>query len=138
MNVVNLCFSAEGYYSGQIYEENVTISEESYEKIKDKVDSMEVYISESVDGKHSEVLGEIDIQKCEEKDIPEWWAESKCDGETFREQLYRICDDLDLDLNADEIKVADYIESLDYQVEVTVTVKKSNKYKLIAYADGLK
>ena len=137
MNVVNLCFSAEGYYSGQIYEENVTISEELYEKIKDKVVSMDVYIY-GLDGKHSEVLGEIDVQPCEEKDIPKWWAESKCDGETFREQLYRICDDLNLDLNADEITVEDYIKSLDYQVEVTVMVKKSNKDKLIAYADSLK
>ena len=139
MNVVNLCFSAEGYYSGQVYEENVTISEESYEKIKDKVDSMEVYISESdVDGKHSEVLGEIDIQKCEEKDISEWLTETKCDGETFREHLYYICDELGFDLNDDEITVEDYIKSLDYQVEVTVMVKKSNKDKLIAYADSLK
>lgn len=75
MNVVNLCFSAEGYYSGQVYEENVTISEEFYEKIKDKVSEMEVYISE-LDGKHSEVLGEIDVQPCEEKDIPEWYTET--------------------------------------------------------------
>ena len=35
MDIVNLNFYAEGYYSGSTYEENITVSKEFYEKIKD-------------------------------------------------------------------------------------------------------
>ena len=38
MNLVNLNFYAEGYYSGQTYEENILITEDFYNKIKDKVE----------------------------------------------------------------------------------------------------
>jgi len=137
MNVVNLCFYAEGYYSGQTYEENVLISEEFYEKIKDSISEMEVYIDE-LDGKHSEILGEIDIQPCDEKDIPKWYTNTKSDGEKFRERLYYLCEDLGLDLNSDEEEVNKYIETLDYNIDVTVSVKKSDKDKLIKFVEGLK
>ncbi len=137
MNVVNLCFYAEGYYSGQTYEENVIISEELYEKIKDRVSEMEVYIDE-LDGKHSEVLGEIDIQPCNEKDIPEWYTNASNDGEKFRERLYYICEDLGLDLNSDEENVDEYIETLDYNIDVTVSIKKSDKDKLLKFVENLK
>ena len=108
MNVVNLCFYAEGYYSGQEYEENITISEEMYENIKHEIDDMQVYIS-SLDGKHSEVLGDIDIQPCEENNIKDWYLETKNDGESFWERLQKVCKAKGLDILKDVEEVKNYI-----------------------------
>lgn len=137
MNVVNLCFYADGYYSGHTYEENITISEELYEKIKDKVSEMEVYVSE-LDGKYGEVLGEIEAQPCEEKDIPDWYTEPEDDGDTFWNNLEKLCEEEGLDLPTDVKKVKEYVKSIDYCVDVTVSVKKSNVEKLKKFADTLK
>ena len=37
MDIVNLNFYAEGYYSGSTYEENITVSKEFYKKLKIKL-----------------------------------------------------------------------------------------------------
>ena len=137
MNVVNLCFYAEGYYSGQEYEENVTISEEMYEKIKEEIDNMRVYIPE-LDGKHSEVLGEIDIQPCEENEIADWYSETKNDGESFWERLQEICQSKGLDIVKDVEEVENFIKSLDFCVEVTLNIRKSKVDELKAFAESLK
>ena len=136
MNVVNLCFYAEGYYSGQEYEENITISEDMYENIKHEIDDMQVYIS-SLDGKHSEVLGDIDIQPCEENNIKDWYLEAKNDGESFWERLQEVCKAKGLDIVKDVEEVKNYINKLDFNVEVTLTVRKSKVGELIAFAEKL-
>lgn len=136
MNVVNLCFYAEGYYSGQEYEENITISEDMYENIKHEIDDMQVYISD-LDGKHSEVLGDIDIQPCEENDIKDWYLEAKNDGESFWERLQEVCKAKGLDIVKDVEEVKNYINKLDFNVEVTLTVRKSKVGELIAFAEKL-
>ena len=136
MNVVNLCFYAEGYYSGQEYEENITISEDMYENIKHEIDDMQVYIS-GLDGKHSEVLGDIDIQPCEENNIKDWYLETKNDGESFWERLQEVCKAKGLDIVKDVEEVKNYINRLDFNVEVTLTVRKSKVGELIAFAEKL-
>lgn len=137
MNVVNLCFYATGYYSGQEYEENVTISEEMYEKIKDEIDNMKVYIPD-LDGKHSEVLGEIDVQPCEESKIADWYSDVKNDGESFWNKLQEICQDRGLDIAKDVEEVDKFIKSLDFCVEVTLNVRKSKVDELKTFAASLK
>ena len=137
MNVVNLCFYATGYYSGQEYEENVTISEEMYEKIKDEIDNMKVYIPE-LDGKYSEVLGEIDVQPCEESKIADWYSDVKNDGESFWNKLQEICQDRGLDIAKDVEEVDKFIKSLDFCVEVTLNVRKSKVDELKTFAASLK
>lgn len=137
MNVVNLCFYAEGCYSGQVYEENVTISEEMYEKIEDEIDNMKVYIPE-LDGKYSEVLGEIDVQPCEESKIADWYSDVKNDGESFWNKLQEICQDRGLDIAKDVEEVDKFIKSLDFCVEVTLNVRKSKVDELKTFAASLK
>ena len=137
MNVVNLCFYATGYYSGQEYEENVTISEEMYEKIKDEIDNMKVYISD-LDGKHSEILGEIDIQPCEENEIADWYSDTKNDGDSFWEELQEVCKSKGLDIVKDVEEVENFIKLLDFCIEVTLSVRKSKVDELKAFADTLK
>ena len=137
MNVVNLCFYATGYYSGQEYEENVTISEEMYEKIKDEIDNMEVYIPD-LDGKHSEILGEIDIQPCEESEIADWYSETRNDGESFWERLQEVCQNKGLNIVQDVEEVEKFIQSLDFNVEITLSVRKSKIDELITFVKSLK
>ena len=136
MNVVNLCFYAEGYYSGQTYEENVLISEELFEKIKDKVSDMKVSVAD-LDGKYSEVLGKIEAQACDESKITDWYGSSDSDGEKFRENLYYLCEYLGLDLSEDENRVNKFIASIDYKVDVTVSVRKSKKAELLKFVETL-
>lgn len=136
MNVVNLCFYAEGYYSGQEYEENVTISEEMYENIKHEIADMQVYIPD-LDGKHSEVCGDIDIQPCEESEIEDWYSETKNDGESFWERLQEVCQEKGLDIVKDVEEVEKYIKGLDFNVEVTLSVRKSKVDELKAFAEKL-
>lgn len=137
MDIVNLCFYAEGYYSGSTYEENVTVSKEFYEKIKDKVEEMEVCIYE-LDGKYSETYGYIDIQPCKEEDIINWYRETENDGNVFYSELSWTCSCyFNLDLDKEIKKVQEYIDSLDTHVEIEVRVKKSQKDKLMDFVRKL-
>lgn len=137
MDIVNLCFYAEGYYSGSTYEENVTVSKEFYEKIKDKVEEMEVCIYE-LDGKYSETYGNIEIQSYNEEDIIDWWEETENDGNVFYSELSWICQCyFNLDLDKEIKEVEEYIDSLDTYVEIEVRVKKSQMDKLVEFMHKL-
>ena len=61
MNLVKISAYACGYYSENEYEETVYITEESYMKLKEEIDYMDISIAE-LDGKHSEVEAEIEIE----------------------------------------------------------------------------
>ena len=132
MDIVNLNFYAEGYYSGSTYEENITVSKEFYEKIKDKVKEMEVCVYE-LDGKHSTTYGEIDIQPCNEEDIIDWWEETENDGMMFYCELSEVCDILGLDLDKEMKVVREYIDSLDTYETIEILVKKSRTDKLVEF-----
>ena len=137
MDIVNLNFYAEGYYSGSIYEENITVSKEFYEKIRDKVEEMEVCVYE-LDGKHSTTYGNIEVQSCNEEDIIDWWEETENDGNVFYSKLSWTCScyfNLDLDKEIKEVK--EYIDSLDTYVEIEVRVKKSQMDKLVEFMHKL-
>ena len=137
MDIVNLCFYAEGYYSGSTYEENITVSKEFYEKIKDKVEEMEVCVYE-LDGKHSTTYGNIEVKSCKEADIIDWWEETENDGNVFYSELSWICQCyFNLDLDKEIKEVEEYIDSLDTYVEVEVRVKKSQKDKLMDFVETL-
>ena len=137
MDIVNLNFYAEGYYSGSTYEENITVSKEFYEKIKDKVEEMEVCVYE-LDGKHSTTYGNIEVQSCNEEDIIDWWEETKNDGSFFYSELSWICQCyFNLDLDKEIKEVEEYIDSLDTYVEIEVRVKKSQMDKLVEFMHKL-
>lgn len=137
MDIVNLCFYAEGYYSGSTYEENITVSKEFYEKIKDKVEEMEVCVYE-LDEKHSTTYGNIEVQSCNEEDIIDWWEKTKNDGSFFHSELSWICQCyFNLDLDKEIKEVEEYIDSLDTYVEIEVRVKKSQMDKLVEFMHKL-
>lgn len=136
MNLVNLNFYAEGYYSGQTYEENILITEDFYNKIKDKIEGMEVYVYD-IDGDNSEVLGDIDVQFCKEKDIEDWYQILKNDGYIFWEHLEEVCQDLGLDLVENKKIAIEYAESFDCKVEMTFNIRKSQIDKVKKFIEEL-
>lgn len=145
MNIVNLCFYAEGYHSGAEYEENITVSEEFFEKIKEVVKDMEVYVYE-LDGKHSEVLGCIEVQYFSEEDIKEWSLsdlnKTKNDGESFYDNLCYACEDCELDQSDldEEIKrIEKYTREICKQIcSVTYEIPCDKKKILDDFVENLK
>ena len=107
-----------------------------YENIKHEIADIQVYISD-LDEKHSETLGKIDIQPYEESEIKNWYTDTKEDGETFWKDLQEVCNAKGLDIVKDVEEVKNYINSLDFYVEVNLTVRKSKIDELKLFAEKL-
>lgn len=137
MKLVNINLYAEGYYSGSTYEENRWVRADSYEKIKDALPE-EIYCGE-LDGKHSEVSGDIEIQDDfnDDEDL-EMAGDGGCDGERLRDVLVNIYQDHSLDFDSEEKEIEDYLNSLDRYVEVTVNIPQSKRDELYKFVDDLK
>jgi len=58
MNLTNVSIYAEGHYSESTHAEDVFIKTESYNRFKEQIDGIEIYIG-GLDGKHSEC--EVDL-----------------------------------------------------------------------------
>lgn len=129
MNITNINFYAEGYYSGQTYEENLQIRTEIYEKLKDEIDNIECYVYE-LDGKHSEVKGDITISHYLEEEMLNYSWDSANDGEDVYYELERIFKQHNLDLDDELNMVGDYLGTLDTYVDIAIRVKKSNIEKV--------
>lgn len=145
MDVVKLNVYAETYYSGAIYEEDVVISKSLYEKIKTELDEYDsennenargVYVGE-LDGKHSEVEGDLSVEVYSEEEIADCSWDLNEDGDCLYYKVKDICDEKDLDLDADIKSVQNYLKNVDSYVEISLIVKKSNVDKIKEYAKSL-
>mgnify|MGYP002583102482 CR=1 FL=1 len=67
MELVNVNLYAYGHYSEATYEDNIWIKKSSYEKLKDNFPS-QIGCGE-LDGKYSEIMGDVEIQDDWETDI---------------------------------------------------------------------
>lgn len=137
MELVKIGAYAEGYYSGQSYEEDIFITKESYEKFKEDIDSIEIYIYE-LDGKHSEVEADLEIEELTEEDLLTLDLDKMNDGEDLYYKLKRIFENNNLSLNEEMGKIDDYLSKLDSIVTFEVTVKKSQKDKVLDFIKILK
>ena len=145
MDIVKLNVYAEAYYSGATYEEDVVISKNLYEKIKTELDEYNsennenargVYVGE-LDGKHSEVEGDLSIEMYFEDEIADCSWDLNEDGDMLYYKVKDICDEKDLDLDDDIKTVKEYLKNVDSYVEISITVKKSNVDKIKEYAKSL-
>lgn len=145
MDIVKLNVYAEAYYSGATYEEDVVISKRLYEKIKTELDEYDsennenargVYVGE-LDGKHSEVEGDLSVEVYSEEEIADCSWDLNEDGDCLYYKVKDICDGKDLDLDADIKSVQNYLKNVDSYVEISLTVKKSNVDKIKEYAKSL-
>lgn len=125
MNLVKISAYACGYYSENEYKETVYITEESYMKLKEEIDYMDISIAE-LDGKHSEVEAEIEIEILSaEQQLLEIF-DKKNDGYCLYWVLDGIFGDKNMDFYNERMRIKEYIDSLDSLIEVTYTIKKSN------------
>lgn len=145
MNIVKLNVYAEAYYSGATYEEDVVISKNLYEKIKTELDEYDsdnnenargVYVGE-LDGKHSEVEGDLSVKVYSEDEVADCSWDLNEDGDSLYYKVKDICDEKDLDLDEDIKTVQDYLKNVDSYVEISIMVKKSNVEKVKEYAESL-
>lgn len=146
MDIVKLNVYAEAYYSGSTYEEDVVISKSLYEKIKDELwqysdenedeNAKGIYLGE-LDGKHSNVEGYINIVQYSEDKVSDCSWNLNEDGDRLYYKVKDICNEKDLDLDADIKSVQSYLKNVDSYVEISLTVKKSNVDKIKEYAKSL-
>lgn len=137
MELVNVCLYAEGYYSEATYEDNIWIKESSYEKLRD-IFPTEISCGE-LDGKHSDVYGDVEIQ--DEWETDEDYAEAgiaKCDGEILEDELKDLYRDNNLDWEAEQKEIKEYLDSLDLCEDVTVRIPASKKSELMRFVKTLK
>lgn len=126
MRIVEILAFGEAYYSGATYNESVFLLEDDYMKLNVDIDGEEIGLGE-LDGKHSDVYGDVEVVYIEEKDQQKHIYSKDNDGDI----LYCYISDLAYDENMkDEFikmigRANDYISSIDCLVEATFTVKKS-------------
>lgn len=136
MELVNVNLYAEGYYSGATYEDNIWIKESSYEKLRD-IFPTEISCGE-LDGKHSEVMGEVEIQNNWHTD--EDFAKagrSEGDGDRLELELIDLYNEHGLDWDAEQYEIDEYFDGLDIWKDVTITLPESKIQALRKYADCL-
>lgn len=136
MELVNVNLYAEGYYSGATYEDNIWIKESSYEKLRD-IFPTEISCGE-LDGKHSEVMGEVEIQNNWHTD--EDFAKagrSEGDGDRLELELVDLYNEHGLDWDAEQDEIDEYFDGLDIWKDVTIILPESKIPALRKYADCL-
>ena len=137
MELVNVCLFAEGYYSGSTYEDNIWIKKSSYEKLKD-IFPTEIGCGE-LDGKFSEVMGDVEIQDDWHTDEEYSKAgDAKHDGDYLEWELEELYKENDLDWEAEQKEIKEYFNNLDVWEEVTVSIPSSKKSELIRFVETLK
>lgn len=145
MDIVKLNVYAEAYYSGSTYEEDVVISKSLYEKIKTELNEYDsennenakgIYIGE-LDGKHSEVDGNLYVEVYSEDKIAKCSWNLNEDGDRLYYKVKDICDEKGLDLDEDIKIVKEYLKNVDSYVKVSIRTKKSNVEKIRQYAESL-
>lgn len=124
-NYIQLYINAQAYYSGNTYYEEVFLTKEMWDSIKDKI-SMYTYLYE-FDGKHSEVKVEI-----YQDEVSEEYLKSRVplenDGERLDEYIY---DRLDEVVEDELYELQQYIKSLSEVEELTIRIKSSDKEKVL-------
>lgn len=137
MELVNVNLYAMGYYSEATYEDNIWIKKSSYEKLKD-VFPLQIYCGE-LDGKHSDVMGDIEIQNDWHTDEEYAKAGSaKCDGDILEDELIDLYRVNNLDWKAEQKEIKEYFDSLDVWKSVTVDIPSSKVKELLDFVENFR
>lgn len=137
MKLVNVNLYACGYYSKSEYEDNIWIKKSSYEKLKD-IFPKEISCGE-LDGKHSEIMGDVEVQD-EWKTDEEYSSAgiSKCDGDFLKYSLMDLYDENNLNWNDEQKEIEEYFDRLDVYEDVTIRIPLSKKEELMEFVQKLK
>lgn len=138
MDLVNVNLYAEAYYSGVAYEDNIWIKKSSYEKLKDKFPT-EISCGE-LDGKHNEVIGEVEVQDGLNTD--EEYAKAgnrgRCDGDFLELSLEDLYYANNIDFDKEQEEINKFFHGLDQWVDVEVSVPESKVDELLKFTEKLK
>lgn len=138
MELVNVNLYAEAYYSEATYEDNIWIKKSSYEKLKDNFPT-EIYIGD-LDGKYSEVKGDIEIQNNWHTD--EEYAKSlidhENDGDYLEISLIDLYEKNGLDWEAEQQEIKEYFDSIDVWKTVEVSIPSSKVVELWEFVETLR
>ena len=121
---VRLSVDVTAYYSGNTYYEEVFLPKEVWDEIKDEM-PMYIYIYE-LDGKHSEVKAEIDVEEFNENELVTYLPDQENDGEDL---FYHIYEYLDENKYNDEylLNVQEEVENLRQVETLTIKIKTQDK-----------
>lgn len=136
MELVKLNCYGEAYYSGATYDETIFLLKEDYEKLNWDLSKEEVWLGE-LDGKHSEVYGDVYVYKISEEEQENYNFETVDDGDClFNHLIYEREDITEEIIEAMMKRALDYIDTIDSMVEVCYRVRKSQvKYLDRVYND---
>lgn len=137
MELVNVNLYACGYYSDSEYEDNIWIKKSSYEQLKD-VFPKEIGCGE-LDGKYSEVIGNVEIQ--DEWETDEDYAKAgvaECDGDYLEWELKDLYKSNNIDWDSEQKEIKEYFNNLDVWEKVTVSIPSSKKSELMRFIETLK
>ena len=137
MELVNVNLYACGYYSDSEYEDNIWIKKSSYEQLKD-IFPKEISCGE-LDGKYSEVMGDVEIQDDWKTDSDYAQAGvSECDGDYLERELKDLFKDNNIDWDSEQKEIKEYFDNLDVWEEVTVSIPSSKRSELMKFVETLK
>lgn len=137
MELVSVNLYACGYYSDSEYEDNIWIKKSSYEQLKD-VFPKEIGCGE-LDGKYSEVIGNVEIQ--DEWETDEDYAKAgvaECDGDYLEWELKDLYKSNNIDWDSEQKEIKEYFNNLDVWEKVTVSIPSSKKSELMRFIETLK
>ena len=131
MNLISINLYANAYYSGNTYDETIFLLEDDYKKIGVDLNGNRVSVGE-LDGKHSDVSGEITVEVISEDEQENFNFEVKNDDDCL---FYEINELLQYPDMLDEMikRANNYIQNLDSLVEVKYMVRKSQVPKIESF-----
>ena len=138
MDIVRISAYACGYHSDAEYEEDIFITKDFYEIIKNKVEGLEFYIGE-LDGKHSETEADIEVTEYTEEELltTSDLLDNSSDNNSLYYELEYLLKDNNVSLEEEVRKVRDYLDTLDTIINFEATIKKSQKIKVLEFIKSL-
>lgn len=125
MNLIEINVYGSGYHSGKSYDETIFLLEEDYKLLGEDLQDKEIYLGE-LDGKHSEVMGEIDVDIISEYSQLNYNFEVSNDGDTLYWELNELTNNLSEMIE----KANKYISTIDSMTTVSFNVRKSQVEKV--------
>lgn len=127
MEFVGISIYAEGYYSGETYEETLLLKKESYEKIKEVIPE-EISCGE-LDGKHSEVLRDVCVENIVvDSKVNDEQIHFDNDGDFLESEISDLYEEHGLNLEEEQKEIEEYLDTLDiFYLDKCFSSEKSYK-----------
>lgn len=127
MDLVKVGIYAEGYYSGQTYAEEYFIKEESYNRLKEEINNIDIYIVD-LDGEYSEIPADLEIENyTEERILKSNIEEMIQNSDNLARELIPIYNKIGLDFIQELSEIDKYLNELNTYITIEITIKKSQR-----------